>query len=90
MSLWRWSAKKRRSGGAKKRSSGGAKKRRSAGKRKGAKRSGKRSGKRSPSKWLKHVKATLANSAVNARYGTGTADLLEYICIVSEASGCYG
>lgn len=37
----------------------------------------------------RYVKATLANSAVNARYGTGTADLLEYIFIVSEASGCY-
>ncbi len=57
MSLWRWSAKKRRSGGAKKRSSGGAKKRSLGGAKK---RSGKRSGKRSPSKWLKHVKATLA------------------------------
>jgi hypothetical protein len=38
----------------------------------------------------RYVKATLANSAVNARYGTGTADLLEYIFIASEASGCYG
>ena len=38
----------------------------------------------------RYVKATLANSAVAKRYGTGTADLLEYICIASEAIGCYG
>jgi hypothetical protein len=38
----------------------------------------------------RYVKATLANSAVAKRYGTGTADLLEYIFIASEAIGCYG
>ena len=38
----------------------------------------------------RYVKATLANGAVAERYGTGTADLLEYIFIVSEAIGCYG
>ena len=38
----------------------------------------------------RYVKATLANSAVAERYGTGTADLLEYIFITSEAIGCYG
>ncbi len=38
----------------------------------------------------RYVKATLANSAVAERYGTGTADLLEYIFIASEAIGCYG
>ena len=38
----------------------------------------------------RYVKATLANSAVAARYGTGTADLLEYIFNTSEAIGCYG
>jgi hypothetical protein len=27
---------------------------------------------------------------VAERYGTGTADLLEYIFITSEAIGCYG
>ena len=32
---------------------------------------------------------TLANSAVAERYGTGTANLLEYIFLVSEAIGCY-
>jgi hypothetical protein len=37
----------------------------------------------------RYVKATLANSAVAERYGTGTADLLEYIFLVSEAIGCY-
>ena len=37
----------------------------------------------------RYVKATLANSAVTERYGTGTADLLEYIFLVSEAIGCY-
>ena len=38
----------------------------------------------------RYVKATLANSAVASRYGTGTADLLEYIFNASEAIGCYG
>jgi len=37
----------------------------------------------------RYVKATLANGAVAERYGTGTADLLEYIFIVSERIGCY-
>ena len=38
----------------------------------------------------RYVKATLANGAVAERYGTGTADLLEYIFTTSEAIGCYG
>ena len=37
----------------------------------------------------RYVKATLASSAIAERYGTGTADLLEYIFLVSEAIGCY-
>jgi len=38
----------------------------------------------------RYVKATLANAAVTQRYGTGTADLLEYIFLSSDAVGCYG
>jgi len=38
----------------------------------------------------RYVKATLANAAVTQRYGTGTADLLEYIFLGSDAVGCYG
>ena len=38
----------------------------------------------------RYVQATLANSAVTQRYGSGTADLLEYIFLASEAVGCYG
>ena len=37
----------------------------------------------------RYVKATLANAAVTQRYGTGTADLLEYIFLASDAVGCY-
>jgi len=37
----------------------------------------------------RYVKATLANAAVTQRYGTGTADLLEYIFWASDAVGCY-
>ena len=37
----------------------------------------------------RYWKATLANSAVAEQYGTGAADLLEYIFLVSEAIGCY-
>ena len=37
----------------------------------------------------RYVKATLANAAVTQRYGTGTADLLEYIFLGSDAVGCY-
>ena len=38
----------------------------------------------------RYVKATLANAEVTQRYGTGTADLLEYIFLASDAVGCYG
>ena len=38
----------------------------------------------------RYVQATLANAAVTQRYGTGTADLLEYIFLASDAVGCYG
>ena len=38
----------------------------------------------------RYVQATLANAAVTQRYGSGTADLLEYIFLASEAVGCYG
>ena len=38
----------------------------------------------------RYVKATLANAAGAQRYGTGTADLLEYIFLSSDAVGCYG
>jgi len=38
----------------------------------------------------RYVQATLANAAVTQRYGNGTADLLEYIFLASEAVGCYG
>jgi len=37
----------------------------------------------------RYVQATLANTAVTQRYGTGTADLLEYIFLASDAVGCY-
>jgi len=37
----------------------------------------------------RYVTATLTNSAVAERYGTGTSDLLEYIFLLSEAIGCY-
>ena len=37
----------------------------------------------------RYVQATLANAAVTQRYGTGTADLLEYIFLASDAVGCY-
>ena len=37
----------------------------------------------------RYVKATLANAAVTQRYGNGTADLLEYIFLASDAVGCY-
>ena len=37
----------------------------------------------------RYVNATLTNSAVAERYGTGTSDLLEYIFLLSEAIGCY-
>ena len=37
-----------------------------------------------------YVQATLANAAVTQRYESGTADLLEYIFLASEAVGCYG
>ncbi len=36
------------------------------------------------------MQATLANVAVTQRYGSGTADLLEYSFLASEAVGCYG
>ena len=38
----------------------------------------------------RYVQATLANAAVTQRYGSGTADLLEYIFLASDAVGCYG
>ena len=38
----------------------------------------------------RYVQATLANVAVTQRYGSGTADLPEYIFLASEAVGCYG
>ncbi len=37
-----------------------------------------------------YIRAMRANTQINAQFGTGTADLMEYIFNTQDASGCFG